>query len=253
MENLTSKIKEILDTPDSQIDIDSAATILLKINRNQILHQNIIRKNNVAKLRYELQKIYDFRSKEDAIAETKVLEEKVKPILTETLPVVEKIETSESKGLRADHDQLPDEIKAKFVENLNIFPRMRKLHEQLKLMADAKPCDRFPFLQELVDLDKQLRENWDAYDSFVSPAPGTAQTTLPTIETTMDPKAISAARKYLSDNKQKLTELKALEDQSKYLALLTKMQNRLSMLIAVNAGVSEEYLNELKDLGLTNA
>ncbi len=50
------EIKIILDTPDEQIDIDAAALLLLKINRNRILHQNIVRRRDIAKLKYELQK-----------------------------------------------------------------------------------------------------------------------------------------------------------------------------------------------------
>lgn len=255
MEYLTRKIKEILDTPDEQIDIDYAATILLKVNRNRVLNQSIVRRGNVSKLRYELQKIYDFRFKENALVEVKVLEEKIVPIIKETFPSAEQKEASENKGLRADHEQLPDEIKAKYVENQNIFPRMRKLHEQLKLMGDAKPCDRYPYLKELVDLDKQLRENWDVYDAFVFPTepdPNEMQT-LPggnANNIAPDAKKISAARKYLSDNKAKLAELKALEDQTRYLDLLSKMQERLTLLIDAEAGISDEQMEELKALGL---
>jgi len=159
MENLTAKIKEILDTPNDKIDIDSAALVLLKVNRNRILNQNILRRNDVAKLKYELQKIYDFRSKENALNEAKELEKEVIPVIEVTLPAAEKIEATETKGMRPDHEKLPDDIKACYLENLNHYHKMRKLHEQLKLMGDAKACDRYPFLKELVDLDKEVREN----------------------------------------------------------------------------------------------
>ena len=273
MGELTSKIKEILDTPDKEVDITVAATVLLKINRNQILYQNIIRKNNVAKLKYELQKIYDFRIAEDAAKETAVLEDEAKVIANETLPKIKKIEEEETKGKRADHDTLPDEIKAKFLENLNIFPRMRKLHEQLKLMSNGRPCDRYAYLKELKELDETLRANWDEYDAYIIPPatnpPGEktevekenpAITTDPesgagnippvTPPSAFDPKKISAARKYLSGNKAKLAEFKAQEDRTKYLALLAKMQERLALLISAQAGVSDDYLSELKALGL---
>ncbi|MDR1454610.1 MAG: hypothetical protein LBJ01_03065, partial [Tannerella sp.] len=162
MENLTDKIKEILDTPDDRVNVDEAATVLLKINRNQILHRSIIRRDNVEKLKYELKKIYDFRMRDQAVAETAELEKQVAVIVKETLPEAGKIEASETKGMRADHEQLPDDIKAKFLENQNIFPRMRKLHEQLKLLGNARACDRYPYLKELTGLDKKLRANWDA-------------------------------------------------------------------------------------------
>jgi hypothetical protein len=219
------------------------------------LNQNIIRRKDIPKLRYELQKVYDFRSKEDALAEVKALEKKVLPVIRETLPKIKEVEESETKGLRSDHDQLPDEIRAKYLENKNIYTRMRKLHEQLKLMPGAKPCDRHPYLQELVSLDKQLRKNWDAYDSFVilPKAPEGENAENPEGINIPDSKKISAARKYLSENKTKLATLRALEDQSKYLELLSKMQERLSLLIDAKAGVSDEHLEELKELGLTVA
>ena len=256
MDDLTNEIKKILDTPDDQVNIPEAALKLLKLNRNRILHQNIIKKNNVGKLKYELQKIYDFRIKDDAIAETKDLEKQMVVIVENTFPAVEKTEASETKGKRPDHDQLPDEIKALLLENQNIFPRMRKLHEQLKLMGNAKPCDRYPYLKELKELDDILRGNWDSYDAYVlSPAENLQvdeipEKTTPPVEDTVDAKQISAARKYLSDNKTKLINLKESGDQEKYQALLAKMQERLDLLIKANAGVSEDYIKELKELGL---
>jgi hypothetical protein len=263
MKDLTSKIKEILDTPNDKIDIESAAVVLLKVNRNRILHESIIRRNNTAKLKYELQKIYDFRMNEAAVEETKELEKQAETILTVTFPKIETKEKEETKGKRPDHDQLPDEIKSLYLENQNNYPRMRKLHEQLKLMSETKACDRYPFLKELKELDEQVRTNWDKYDAFVivpdnsgndddnentkGGAPTGSENT-PVI--TVDGKKISAARKYLSDNKSKLAELQEQEDKSKYLALLPKMQERLELLIAAGAGISPEYLEELKRLGL---
>jgi hypothetical protein len=125
---------------------------------------------------------------------------------------------------------------------------MRKIHEQLKLMNTALPCDRYPLLKVLKELDEQLRRNWDQYDAFViapqNPDGNPPDTALP------DAKEISAARKYVSDNKTKLATLRAEEDQSKYLELLEKMQKRLDLLINSHAGISNEQLAELKNLGL---
>jgi hypothetical protein len=254
MEDLTTKIKEILDTADADIDVASAATVLLQVNRNRVLFESIVRRNNVEKLKYELRKIYTFRMNENAVEETKVLEKEADKILKVTLPKIEQQEQEEAKGRREDHDQLPDEIKALYLENMNHYPRMRKLHEQLKLMGEAKACDRYPFLKELKELDETIRENWDAYDAFVFvPAVNSsddAGNENPPSPVSVDVKKISAARKYLSDNKPKLAELRAQEDQSKYLALLPKMQERLDLLIDADAGVSEEQLGELKELGL---
>ncbi|MDR1981342.1 MAG: hypothetical protein LBQ39_06975 [Tannerellaceae bacterium] len=268
MENLTSKIKTILDTLDEKVDVDAAALVLLQVNRNRILHQNLIRSRNVAKLKYELQKIYNFRVQDEAIAETKKLEAAAAVVVKETFLREEKKEQEELQGKRPDHGSLPDEIKAKFLENQNIYPQMRKLHEQLKLLNNAKACDRYEFLKELVALDKKLRENWDAYDAYVIPvappvvppsaSPATPPAALPATppaapsqDSPAAPtsKEINAARKYISDNKAKLAELKAGDDQAKYEALLAKVQTRLDLIIKSNAGISEEQLNELIVLG----
>jgi hypothetical protein len=246
--DLTGRIKEILDTPDREVDIAAAALLLLKMNRNRILYESICRRKNTDKLKYELRKMYDFHTTADAAKKTRALEQRAAETVRTTFPKEEKREASATKGLRPDHEQLPDKIRAKYLENLNIYPKMRKLHEQLKLMNTALPCDRYPFLKELKELDDRLRKNWDEYDNFsAAPAGAAVATPSPVV---LNTKKISAARKYLSDNKATLSELKAQADQSKYLNLLSKMQERLALIISSGAGISEGQLSELKALGL---
>ena len=79
--------------------------------------------------------------------------------------------TSEFKtGKRADHDELPDEVQALYVENLSIVQKMRELHLKLRsLSLDNAPCpdsERYPFLKELITLDKKLHSNWEIYDHY---------------------------------------------------------------------------------------
>jgi hypothetical protein len=256
-ENLTEKIKVIINTPDEEVDVESAALILLKLNRNRTLYESICRRRNVDKLKYELQKIYSFRSNGESVEKTKSLEKEVVKLVKTTFPKQEEIEAAQTKGKRQDHDLLPDEIKAKLIENLNIFPKMRKLHEQLKLMNTALPCDRYPFLKELKELDEMLRKNWDEYDAFVivtdtqeNEGQKTEEKIAPQEPAFPDPKKISAARKYLSENKATLAGLKEQEEQSNYLMLRDKMQERMTFLIASGAGISDEQMEELKALGL---
>ena len=85
------------------------------------------------------------------------------------------------KGKREDHDLLPDEIKVKYVENLSLLQRMRELHLKLRsLSLDTAPCpdsERYPFLKELIELDKKMHANWEEYDHFVVDAPVTKRKT----------------------------------------------------------------------------
>ena len=73
-------------------------------------------------------------------------------------------------GKRADHDQLPDEIQALYVENLGIVQRMRELHLKLRSLslenATCPDSERYPFLKELIAMDKKLHSNWEKYDHY---------------------------------------------------------------------------------------
>ena len=74
-------------------------------------------------------------------------------------------------GKRADHDSLPEDIQALYVENLDIVHRMRELHLKLRTLslenATCPDSERYPFLKEIISLDKRLHANWDAYDHYV--------------------------------------------------------------------------------------
>ncbi len=47
---------------------------------------------------------------------------------------------------------------------------MRELHLKLRSQSPednpARDCDRYPFLKELIDLDKKLHSNWETYDHY---------------------------------------------------------------------------------------
>ena len=77
-------------------------------------------------------------------------------------------------GKRADHDSLPEDIQALYVENLDIVHRMRELHMKLRsLSLDSATCpdsERYPFLKEIIALDKKRVQNWDIYDHYVPAA-----------------------------------------------------------------------------------
>lgn len=63
-------------------------------------------------------------------------------------------------------------------------------------------------------------------------------------------KKVGAARKYLSDNKKKLAELKDT-DAGKFTALLQKVQQRYDFLIATGNVVDETQAAELAAVGVT--
>lgn len=89
-------------------------------------------------------------------------------------------------GKRLDHDSLPVEIQALYIENGNIIHKMRELHLQLRQLskenATCPDSERYPFLKELIALDKTYHKNWQIYDSWTPQASTTAaQSTVNTI------------------------------------------------------------------------
>lgn len=81
-------------------------------------------------------------------------------------------------GKRLDHDSLPVEIQALYIENGNIIHKMRELHLQLRELskenATCPDSERYPFLKELIALDKTYHKNWQIYDSWTPQAATTA-------------------------------------------------------------------------------
>ena len=171
----TEQIKQWLETPQAERDYTVGALYLLKLSGNQILYKNIVaaldKRHDV--IEYQLQKYYNFRVKALTHAQVEEMSAQVEAIVAEHIPLAAEADKQPQKGKREDHDLLPDEIKAKYVENLSLLQRMRELHLRLRsLSLENVTCpdsERYPFLKELISLDKKLHANWEAYDHYVAP------------------------------------------------------------------------------------
>jgi len=247
------KVNDWLNADPTTRTIEEGATLMLQGNRNRILHKNVLQKKNFEKVVYELEKIIGGQR---IVAEP--VNEKVQALeanLPITMAGIESILSGESKGKRADHETLPADIRASYDKNLEIYPRMRSIQERLKVLNETGTAtERLPFLTELLALDSSLRENWDNYDKFDVNAPVivAAATKLPEGEK-IDAKRVSANRKYLSDNKAKLTVLVADGKTDKATELLDKMQVRFNELILNGETFAPDQLTELKALGIIGA
>lgn len=173
----TELIGQWLQTPEAERDYSVGALYLLKLSGNQIMYRNIVaqldRRHYVVE--YQLQKYYNFRVQALTHAQVEEMSEQVEQIVADHIPLAAEADKQPQKGKRADHDSLPDDIKAKYVENLSLLQRMREVHLRLRsLSLDNAPCpdsERYPFLKELISLDKKLHANWEAYDRYVTPSP----------------------------------------------------------------------------------
>ena len=138
----TELIKKWLETPEDERDYTVGALYLLKLSGNQIMYKNIIsqidRRHDVVE--YQLQKYYNFRVQALTHAQVEEMSAQVETIVAEHISLAANADEHKT-GKRDDHDSLPDEIKAKYVENLSILQRMRELHLKLRsLSLDTAPC-----------------------------------------------------------------------------------------------------------------
>lgn len=171
----TEKIQQWLDTPHEQRDYEQGALYLLKLNGNQIMYRNLMSnpRGKAEFIEYHLRKHYSFRVKDLTHAQVVAMDKQVEEIVKKHNTFIEDNPAKEFKqGKRGDHDTLPEEIQALYVENLSIVQRMREVHLKLRTLSTADaPCpdsERYPFLKELIELDTRLHANWDRYDHYVA-------------------------------------------------------------------------------------
>lgn len=174
---LTQQIGEWLKANPQDRDYSAGVTMLLRLNANRIMHRNLTLRPNMEAVEYHLQKFYNFRVlalTHDQVAAMSTEVDKIAKECSLADPPSPKEETAEQapKGKRADHDTLPSEIQALYVENLSVLRRMREVHLRLRSLSLVDhPCpdsERYPFLKELIDLDKKYRSNWAKYDTYTA-------------------------------------------------------------------------------------
>ena len=167
---LIPKVKEWLDANPEDRDLAAGALLVLQLTNNRIMYQNFMRKPKLyaSRIEYELKKKYQFYLQQLTHEQVAEMGKQVEVIAKEHNLPNEHEEFK--KGKRADHDALPVEIQALYAQNLSIMQQMRRLHTQLQLLSvENSTCpdsERYPFLKELIDLDKQYHANWQAYDHY---------------------------------------------------------------------------------------
>lgn len=177
---LTPQIKEWLDTEPSQRNLQRGADLLLRITRNKILYTNITR--NIARhggtIEYHLNKIYKARLNDITHAQVRSMMVDVDAIAGARgldSPEGSSKRSEFQRGKRADHDELPDEIKQLYVDNADILRKMRECHVRLRMITpENSTCpdsDRYPWAKEIIALDTLYRENWNRYDHYVKGTP----------------------------------------------------------------------------------
>ena len=158
----TEQIKQWLETPEAERDYSVGALYLLKLSGNLIIYRNIISQIDHRHdfVEYQLQKYLNFRLQALTHKQVQQMEKEVVKIVAEHIPLAATADEQPQKGKRADHDSLPDEIKAKYVENLSLLQRMCELHLRIRsLSLENSTCpdsERYPFLKELSKFSVRL-------------------------------------------------------------------------------------------------
>lgn len=251
-EKLTQQIQKWLMTPREERDVPAGASLLLQLNRNQFLYSRILLRPERMhdKLEYELNKHLRIRLDGMTVHDVAELDRQLIPAVAQLLETsphapTETAEDAAKKGLRPDHDTLPEEIQQLYTVNGMLYQKMKQLFEQLKEMEGAPPCDRFEYLQQLRGLDVRYRQNWETYDTY-RPEDAKDETTAPN-----PAKEVAAARKFLSTNKPRLAAALEASDDETAAALREEMQQRIALILRADGGFAPKFRAELEELGLS--
>lgn len=172
---LTQRIQDWLEAKPADRSIDEGAELVLKLTGNQFMHRSILVRKDFKMIEYQLKKYLPQRLQQVTHEEVERMTKEADKIAEEhhldTIRKSAKTPPEEwKKGKREDHDQLPEDIQALYAENLNLLHRMRECHLQARKLAQSKQpctdCDIYPFVKELIELDKRYHANWKAYDEY---------------------------------------------------------------------------------------
>lgn len=254
--NLTMKMGAFLkkEKPSDKEIIDAAEMLLqLDPGRERGVYNSACKRPQslLPWVRADLQKFYRIRMDGITNAEVGQYIDETEKVVVEDLQQkpegIESVDTSDNpaivsvRGKRADHDSLPDNIKALWNENAKRWQKMRELHSQLALMV-AKPgyqqCDGYELCYTLRQTDNALRSAYKQYDEYKEPDhPETPEEKAQRII-----RETGAARTCIS---RTLTK-EELADKD-----VDKLQAAVNTLVENKANIKPETIEKLKAAGVT--
>ena len=248
--------------------IKKGAELLLRVNRNRGLYERICRnpKAGVKKLEYEISKHLNYRLQGYTIQDIENLDKEIVPQVQAAVdaaenaadgevPVVQETDGDGDtgcvvvKGIRPDHDSLPEDIKAIWPANAE---RWKKIKETYNLLLSLNaPCDRFEHLQLLKESWYKYKDEMCRYDDFR----GTMDELVTVVKgkdiSEKDQQDIDYAQSYISRYLPVLMDLVAaakdpeFTDQEKLEGLREKIQNRVFTLLKLGVVLSDQRKADL--------
>lgn len=238
-DEILKKITAWLESPADSRNIEQGALLLLKVNRNKIFYRNCVMNPEKMEKRlvYELEKLVNRKIVQVTHKEVEEMAKKVQKIAQKHFTYQQDNPASEFQaGKRGDHDSLPLDIQALYVENKSLVQRMRDVHVQLRIITNrpgfCPDSDRYPYLKELIELDTQLHKNWELYDNYDANSPDI----IPSIDAR---EASKRAVAYINLNKKRYGTNPTAELKEKLAEAYAKVINP-----------TEKMTAELKELGI---
>ena len=267
---LTAKIYNFLQLKEpTEAQIIEGATLLLQCNPNRErgIYNSAMRRPKALLpwIRTDLKKYYDIRQRGLTTPEVEKFNNETVALVEETLSMVPDGVAQEgengapavhligTRGIRDDHDQLPEEIKAIWERNAERWKKMRRLHFQLAQMIakpDYAPCDGNELCYQLRQVDADLRNDYQIYDSYAiesaTPDAGTSNDDSKgdSVDVFTDNvKTIQNARTAISRGLGRKTP--HTEDS------LKKLQDAVNTLFALKQAIKPETMDKLKAVGIS--
>lgn len=274
----TEQIARWLDSEHtSREQIEAGAMLLLRLNRDNGMYQRIMHRPErmLSFLEYKLRRFLQIRKDGQTIRDVIKLDNEITPHLqavinsepipveggAELLPVEQPAEKDGGnemyvrKGIRPDHDQLPDNIKAIWSANAERWKKIKEAFETCKSLTE--PCDRYEYLKVLKDTWYKYKQEMARYDDFRltddKGSDGDAAADQTQALTPEQEKELGNADSYISKNMPQMQQLVAAakeedfnEEQKKQLESLRKrIQQRVDVLLKYGRTLTDERREQL--------
>lgn len=253
--------------------IQEGAILLLQLNNDRAMYQRIVRRpqRELSFLEYKLRRFLQLRQDGRTIKDVVKMDREITTEIASaagtidtggTLPMV--VPTVGSgpdsqpsyvrKGIRPDHDRLPDNIKALWPKNAERWKKIKEAFETCKGLTE--PCDRYEYLKVLKETWYKYKEDMARYDEYrlaedkttVPGASPSGQSLTPEQE-----KELANADSYISKNLPQLKEdiMAAMqkeysdEEAKKISTRIARIQQRVDILVKNGRTFTPERIEQL--------
>jgi hypothetical protein len=250
--------------------IQQGAKLLLQLNNDRAMYQRIIRRpqRELSFLEYKLRRFLQLRQDGHTIKDVVKMDREITDQIAAaagtidtggTLPMVvptvgsgpDSLPSYVRKGIRPDHDRLPDNIKALWPKNAERWKKIKEAFETCKGLTE--PCDRYEYLKVLKETWYKYKEDMARYDEYRLTADSKANGAAAPSLTPEQEKELANADSYISKNMPQMQQLVAAakeegfnEDQMKQLENLRKrIQQRVDVLLKYGRTLTEERREQL--------